>query len=124
MLKKQTIVTKLPVSDKFSRNCLNESLKQGFHFSLSEIGEYCKFDNNCIGDNTLCKYGKCTCPYETHPNSDRTVCLKDIMLGEKCLEHDECVAEDSKCHDVCRCKTSHIISADGKECFPSKDILN
>lgn len=58
------------------------------------------------------------CPYETHPSQDNTACLKNVQLGEKCLDDEECVAGDAKCHDVCRCRTSHIISTDRKECLP------
>lgn len=91
-----------------------------FHFYSTEIGEYCKFDNNCIGDDTFCKYGKCKCPFGTHSSLNLSVCMKNVELGEKCMEDEECVAEDSKCHDVCRCRTSHIISSNGKECLPSE----
>jgi hypothetical protein len=115
MSKKKMLVTELQVS--FLK--LMNSIVSNRIFFL-EIGEYCRFDNNCIGNDTHCKYGKCRCPYGTHPNEDYTVCLKNVSLGGNCTSDDECTAEDSRCHSVCRCKTSHIVSADGKECLPSK----
>lgn len=29
----------------------------------------------------------------------------------------ECIALHSRCHDVCRCKVSHVISLDGLRCI-------
>lgn len=52
------------------------------------------------------------------------MCLKNVKLGGNCSLDEECIVEDSKCHSVCRCKTSHIISSDGKECLPSEDPLD
>lgn len=58
--------------------------------------------------------------FSYHPNSDKSRCLKDIKLNEKCFIDDECVVENARClNSVCKCKASHVPSQDNDvECLP------
>jgi hypothetical protein len=62
--------------------------------------------------------GQCRCPFNHHPNWGKDKCLKDVELNETCFRNEECVAENSICYGTCRCRTSHVLSQDGKRCLP------
>lgn len=44
-------------------------------------------------------------------------------LGEKCFKDYECVAENSRCIDVCSCKVDHVLSKDGKQCLKIRNSV-
>lgn len=44
--------------------------------------------------------------------------MKNVELNESCTHHSECIANNSICYGTCRCRTSHVISQDGKRCLP------
>lgn len=72
---------------------------------------------------TSCVKGECRCPFDYHANWERNRCLKTAELNETCSHHDECVAENSICYRTCKCRTSHVVSQDGKRCLPLATTL-
>lgn len=93
-----------------------------FIFTRLEIGDYCRTTANC-GTTSTCVRGECRCPYGYHPGWDKNSCLRDVELNEECNNHEECIAEGSLCYNTCKCRTSHIISQDGKRCLPYASTL-
>lgn len=92
-------------------------------YQQAEIGEYCRLTSNCRTDLTTCVKGRCQCPSSHHPNWQRDSCVKSVDLEESCENHQECIAENSICYGVCRCRTSHIMSEDRKRCLPVASTL-
>lgn len=94
-----------------------------FSYFCIELGDFCRLTNNCIGNNTVCRSGICVCPMNTHPRPDNLDCVDDVQLGHACNSDYECVNDNSRCHNVCRCKISHIISHDRSKCLRIVDRL-
>lgn len=67
--------------------------------------------------------GECRCPLNHHSNWEKNRCLKNAELNETCSHHDECVVENSICYKTCKCRTSHILSQDGRRCLPLATTL-
>lgn len=87
------------------------------------IGEYCKVSSNCIGEDTVCRSGKCQCPFSSHTNANRTYCHKTVQLGEPCSVNEECLAEHTMCHNTCICRAGYIFNINKTGCLKSKQIL-
>ena len=49
--------------------------------------------------------------------------MKNVELNESCTHHSECTANNSICYGSCRCRTSHVINKDGKQCLPYASSL-
>ena len=47
----------------------------------------------------------------------------NVELNETCTRHEECVAENSICYRTCKCRSSHVVSDDGKRCLPLASTL-
>ncbi|CRK92356.1 CLUMA_CG005932, isoform A [Clunio marinus] len=92
-------------------------------FKSSKIGDYCRLTSNCAVDLTTCVKGECRCPLNYHSNWEKNRCLKNVELNETCYNHEECVAENSICYQTCKCRTSHVMSQDGKQCLPLANSL-
>lgn len=91
---------------------------------FSGVGEYCRLTNNCIGDHTVCRTGVCQCPINTHLHEPTGECVNDVYLGEDCSMDGECLAVNSRCHDVCRCQVNHVISSDDRRCLKIADSIS
>lgn len=59
----------------------------------------------------------------THPRPDNLECINDVQLGHACNSDYECIDDNSRCHNVCRCKISHIINHDRTQCLRIVDRL-
>lgn len=92
-------------------------------YKSAGVGEYCRLTNNCLGEHTVCRSGVCQCPMDTHLDEISGECVPDVYLGEVCSSHVECITLYSRCHDVCRCTVSHIISVDGTRCLKIADSI-
>lgn len=90
-----------------------------YFLSLTELGHFCRLTNNCIGEDTFCRSGICVCPIDKHSNYYNTACLNNARLLDKCSIDDECIDENSRCHDVCRCSGSHTLSSNESLCLKS-----
>lgn len=90
----------------------------------TELGDYCRLTNECLGANTFCRDGICICPVGAHASSDLTRCVPDVQLGESCSDEEECIAQESRCHDVCRCRASHIVNMENDSCLRSMYIFH
>lgn len=88
------------------------------------MGEYCRLTNNCLGEDTVCRSGVCECPINTHLNKASGECVANLNLGDKCKQDVECFLENARCHDVCRCQVSHIISSDNHQCLKIADSIS
>lgn len=97
--------------------CVSLNKCQSCFYSCLEIGDYCRLTSNCV-EHTACIRGECRCPFGYHSNWERDRCLRNVELNEECTAHEECIAENSICYRSCKCRTSHIISQDGKRCLP------
>lgn len=89
----------------------------------TEIDDYCRLTSNCAVKLTTCVKGYCRCPLNHHSNWEKNRCLISAGLNETCSYNDECVAENSVCYRTCKCRTSHVISQDGKRCLPLATTL-
>ncbi|XP_059612413.1 prion-like-(Q/N-rich) domain-bearing protein 25 [Phlebotomus argentipes] len=115
-------------SECFQGRC---DCKLGTHFVRREntcyksvkINDWCRLTNNCLGEGTVCRSGVCLCPFNKHPNEDFTECEDDIALGESCFRDSQCVANNSRCHDICRCRVSHVLSHDRTKCLKIAEQL-
>lgn len=92
-------------------------LKSNLIKSLIEIGDYCRLTSNCVVNGTTCKQGQCRCPYNYHSNWDKSICLRNISLGELCYSDEECIIEHSRCYGTCKCRSSHIPNSSGIQCL-------
>lgn len=105
--------------------------REGTHYIRREnacyksvmVGDWCRLTNNCIGENTVCRSGVCQCPPGSHSNAQYSSCVNDLNLSDKCISDDECVTPNSRCHDICRCRVSHIISEDKQRCLRIADKI-
>lgn len=61
--------------------------------------------------------------FEVSSNPRNDGCIPSIELGEKCLKDYECVAENSRCIDICSCKVDHVLSKDGKQCLKVRNSV-
>lgn len=100
--------------------------KDGRCYETSLIGEKCKVSNNCYlasGQPAYCDRSVCACPNKYHPNQDGTDCIKTVHLDEPCESDQECVTENSRCGEVCRCKVNYIQSRNKDKCLKAADKL-
>lgn len=98
--------------------------KDGSCYETSLIGEKCKVSNNCYlasGQPAYCDRSLCACPNKYHPNPDGTDCIKTVHLDEPCHSDQECVTENSRCAEVCRCKVNYIQSRQKDKCLKAAD---
>jgi hypothetical protein len=79
--------------------------------------------SNCVTEFTTCVKGQCQCPLNYHSNWERNRCIRNVDLEEKCESHQECIAENSICYGVCRCRVNHLMSDDRKRCLPVASTL-
>ncbi|XP_043794616.1 prion-like-(Q/N-rich) domain-bearing protein 25 isoform X1 [Apis laboriosa] len=87
------------------------------------LGEPCQTHRNCYIRDSYCVTGYCACTLKYHPNPRNDGCIPSIELGEKCFKDYECVAENSRCIDICSCKVDHVLSKDGKQCLKVRNSV-
>ncbi|XP_021932929.1 multiple epidermal growth factor-like domains protein 6 isoform X2 [Zootermopsis nevadensis] len=90
------------------------------------IGGKCKVHNNCYlasGMPAYCDKSECTCPNSHHPNQNGTDCIKTVYLDGPCQTDQECVTENSRCGDVCRCRVNYIQSRKEDGCLKAADKI-
>ncbi|XP_012344223.1 uncharacterized protein DDB_G0272530 isoform X3 [Apis florea] len=87
------------------------------------LGEPCQTHRNCYIRDSYCVTGYCACTLKYHPNPRNDGCIPSIELGEKCFKDYECVAENSRCIDICSCKVDHVLSKDGKQCLKIRNSV-
>ncbi|PSN57424.1 hypothetical protein C0J52_07310 [Blattella germanica] len=95
-------------------------------YKTSKIGENCRVTNNChlaSGLPAYCEKSICRCPLKYHGNSDGTDCIKSANLDEPCANDMECVTENSKCGEVCRCRVNYIQSHRNDSCIEAADSM-
>ncbi|XP_021932926.1 prion-like-(Q/N-rich) domain-bearing protein 25 isoform X2 [Zootermopsis nevadensis] len=104
----------------------NAHFKDGRCYETSLIGGKCKVHNNCYlasGMPAYCDKSECTCPNSHHPNQNGTDCIKTVYLDGPCQTDQECVTENSRCGDVCRCRVNYIQSRKEDGCLKAADKI-
>ncbi|XP_015435971.1 PREDICTED: prion-like-(Q/N-rich) domain-bearing protein 25 isoform X2 [Dufourea novaeangliae] len=87
------------------------------------LGLACQTNRNCYIKDSYCVTGFCECTLKYHPNPRNDGCIPSKELGDQCLNDYECVAENSRCIDVCSCRVDHVLSRDGKRCLKAANSV-
>ncbi|XP_035727485.1 prion-like-(Q/N-rich) domain-bearing protein 25 isoform X1 [Vespa mandarinia] len=87
------------------------------------LGRICQTNNNCYVKDSYCVEGYCVCDHRQHSNPERTKCIKNAYLGDKCDHDYECVSKSTKCMEVCRCKIDYVLSEDGTRCLKAANSV-
>ncbi|XP_063701012.1 prion-like-(Q/N-rich) domain-bearing protein 25 [Culicoides brevitarsis] len=95
----------------------NSHFDGGTCYKNALIGEYCKVSSNCLGNDTVCRSGRCQCPFSSHTNANRTSCHKTTYLGEPCSMNEECITENSMCFETCICRAGYIMNLEKNGCL-------
>lgn len=69
-----------------------------------------------------CSSGRCACPLGERPSQNKTHCISVKKIGEKCILDEECVHQNTRCSDVCRCKADYVLSRNGTRCIKGADF--
>lgn len=104
----------------------NAHFKDGRCYETALIGQKCTVSNNCYlanGQPAYCVKSECTCLNGYHPNEGGTECIRTSQLDEPCGTDRECVTENSRCGDVCRCKVNYIQSRQKDKCLKAADKM-
>ncbi|CAL7939272.1 unnamed protein product [Xylocopa violacea] len=116
----QCHVTFAPYSEcrnKFCQCTEGSHYAEGRCYESIGLGQICQTHRNCYINHSYCVTGYCTCTLKYHPNPRNDGCIPSVELGGVCSNDYECVATDSMCSDVCKCKVDHVLSSDGKRCL-------
>lgn len=100
--------------------------KDGRCYETALIGQKCTVNNNCQlanGQPAYCVKSVCTCQNGYQPNQDGTECIRIRQLDEPCDTDVECVANNSRCGYVCRCRVNYIQSRQKDECLKAADRM-
>ncbi|KAL2713463.1 prion-like-(Q/N-rich) domain-bearing protein 25 isoform X2, partial [Vespula squamosa] len=87
------------------------------------LGRMCQTNNNCYVKDSYCVGGYCVCDHSQHSNPERTQCVKNAYLGDKCEQDYECVSKSTRCMEVCRCKVDYVLSEDGTRCLKAANSV-
>ncbi|KAF7383047.1 hypothetical protein HZH68_014896 [Vespula germanica] len=87
------------------------------------LGRICQTNNNCYVKDSYCVEGYCVCDHSQHSNPERTKCVKNAYLGDKCEQDYECVSKSTRCMEVCRCKVDYVLSEDGTRCLKAANSV-
>nr|XP_050866035.1 uncharacterized protein LOC127071143 [Vespula vulgaris] len=87
------------------------------------LGRICQTNNNCYVKDSYCVEGYCVCDHSQHSNPERTKCIKNAYLGDKCEQDYECVSKSTRCMEVCRCKVDYVLSEDGTRCLKAANSV-
>ncbi|KAJ9587732.1 hypothetical protein L9F63_018840 [Diploptera punctata] len=99
---------------------------EGRCYQTSRIGERCVVHNNCQLDSGLrayCDRSICNCPNNYHPDASGKDCIRTSYLDDPCTSDQECITENSRCGEVCRCKIEYIQSHQRNACLRAADNM-
>ncbi|XP_076761543.1 uncharacterized protein LOC143429700 isoform X2 [Xylocopa sonorina] len=116
----QCHVTFAPYSEcrnNFCQCTVGSHYVEGRCYESIGLGQICQTHRNCYINHSYCVTGYCTCTLKYHPNPNNDGCVRSAELGDVCSDDYECVAPNSVCSDVCKCKVDHVLSSDGKRCL-------
>lgn len=101
--------------------------KDGRCYETALIGQKCTVNNNChlaTGQPAYCDKSVCTCQNGYRPNQNGTECIRIRKLDEPCATDRECVTNNSRCSDVCRCRVDYIQSHQKDKCLKAADKMD
>ncbi|KAK2581568.1 hypothetical protein KPH14_002078 [Odynerus spinipes] len=87
------------------------------------LGRICQTNHNCYVKDSYCVGGYCVCDHDQHSNPERTKCIKNAYLGDTCNNDYECVSENTRCMEICRCKVDYVLSEDGTRCLKAANAV-
>ncbi|XP_014603813.1 PREDICTED: prion-like-(Q/N-rich) domain-bearing protein 25 isoform X1 [Polistes canadensis] len=87
------------------------------------LARICQTNHNCYVKDSYCVNGYCVCDNRQHPNPERTKCIKNAYLGDKCEQDFECVSENTRCMEICKCKVDYVLSEDGTRCLKAANSV-
>ncbi|XP_015598856.1 prion-like-(Q/N-rich) domain-bearing protein 25 isoform X2 [Cephus cinctus] len=120
-----TFTAQAECRDNVCQCSIGSHFQAGRCYQTVRIGQMCQTSKNCYVENSpsYCVTGFCECPFQHHPNSDGTRCIRSSFLDDQCSGDEECVAQNSRCLNVCRCNVDHVMSSDRKRCLKAANVI-